>query len=780
MSEDGGSNEDEAAVDAAANGDSAEQGLAADDAGLDGKGPLACSPGFENVDGGCADVNECLKTQGLCGNDACRNREGGYACGDCATGYAPSGAGSCVDIDECKAGSHTCGAHADCQNAAGGFACSCRLSEGYTGDSTPCADLDECADPMLNNCGPSPIVCVNRSASAGRFMCACPSGYSGTGVGPSSCSDVNECMTTPGACDTDPVASCSNTIGSFTCACPTGFVGSGKSAQGCVPLLNGLALNTGTLVPVFDPLVTEYTVETGFFQRLVTITPIAQAGFGLVVDGANAYSGQAITRPLLAGAGQVQVVVSAGGASRTYTLRFTRGMPAGTYFKASNASENDQFGSCVALSADGSTLAVGANREDSSAMGTVYVFRRTGTFWTEEARLKANSESIYDLFGSSVALNADGSTLAVGDVYEDSSTTGVNSVPNDAAADSGAAYVFRRTTSGWTQQAYIKASNPGAGDSFGQSVALSADGSKLAVGAMYEASSTTGVNSTPNEAAGGAGAAYVFQFTGTTWIQEAYIKASVPAGYFGSSVALSSDAATLAIGAPGEPSSSSGVNPTPNYGAPYSGAAFVFSHYDTGWAQDAFIKASNPGEHDYFGTSVSLSAGGGVLAVGSYAEDSSSSGINSVPNENAESAGAVYVFRRNGSWAQDAYIKASNPRMGAIFGNKVALSGDGATLAVGSSGERSSTIGINSTPDDFAPGAGAAYVFQRNDASWTQLAYVKALFTRAQDSFGSAVSLTADGAMLAVGVVYEQSSTTGIDTIANNAASFAGAAYVYR
>ena len=124
----------------------------------------------------------------------------------------------------------------------------------------------------------------------------------------------------------------------------------------------------------------------------------------------------------------------------------------------------------------------------------------------QQAYLKASNTGVADYFGKSVAVSGD--TVVVGADNEDSSTTGVNSTPNEEAGTAGAAYVFVRSGTAWSQQAYLKASNTGANDQFGISVAIAGD--TVVVGAYFEDSSTTGVNSTPDEAAGGAGAAYVF------------------------------------------------------------------------------------------------------------------------------------------------------------------------------------------------------------------------------------------------------------------------------
>lgn len=160
------------------------------------------------------------------------------------------------------------------------------------------------------------------------------------------------------------------------------------------------------------------------------------------------------------------------------------------YFKASNTESGEDFGSAVALSADGGTLAVGADYERSDATGidgdqnnnnepgagAVYIFvRGAGGQWSQQAYVKASSSS-HQRFGSDVALSADGNTLAVGARSESS-----------VALNSGAVYVFSRLATQWSQQALLRPSNNILDEGeFGYAVALSADGDTLAVGARWE------------------------------------------------------------------------------------------------------------------------------------------------------------------------------------------------------------------------------------------------------------------------------------------------------
>ena len=136
---------------------------------------------------------------------------------------------------------------------------------------------------------------------------------------------------------------------------------------------------------------------------------------------------------------------------------------------------------------------------------------------------KASNTDGGDKFGGHIALSADGTTMAVGVADEQSIATGINGNQDDnSASSSGAVYVFRFDGTDWFQQAYIKASNSEAADSFGKGIALSADGNTLAVGSAAEDSGATGINGDQNDnSADGAGAVYVFRFDGTAWLQQA-------------------------------------------------------------------------------------------------------------------------------------------------------------------------------------------------------------------------------------------------------------------
>jgi len=393
----------------------------------------------------------------------------------------------------------------------------------------------------------------------------------------------------------------------------------------------------------------------------------------------------------------------------------------------------------------------------------------------EQAYLKASNTDANDQFGIGLAVSGD--TVVIGAPQESSNATGVNGDETDNSAPfSGAAYVFVRDGTTWTQQAYLKASNTGVGDAFGVSAAV--DGDTLVVGAAGESSGATGVNGDQSDnSALAAGAAYVFVRSGTTWTQQAYLKASNTASLygFGNSVAISGD--TVVIGSLHEASSATGVNGDQNdTSAPDAGAAYVFVRTGTTWTQEAYLKASNTDAGDWFGRGVRMS--GDTLVVGAEHESSSATGVNGNQADNsATHAGAAYVFVRNGTtWSQQAYLKASNTEANDQFGGSD-VSGD--TVVVGARGEASSATGVNGDQhDNSAANAGAAYVFVRNGTTWSQQAYLKASNSEANDQF-SQVAVSGD--TVVVGSLHEASNATGINgNQSDNSAQDAGAVYVFR
>ena len=458
------------------------------------------------------------------------------------------------------------------------------------------------------------------------------------------------------------------------------------------------------------------------------------------------------------------------------------------YLKASSPDANDEFGYSVAVSGD--TIVVGAPFEDSSATGVdgnasddsatdagaAYVFVRQGATWSQQAYLKASNAEAFDQFGASVAVSGD--TIVVGAVGESSAATGVNGDPtSNAASFSGSAYVFTRTGTTWSQQAYLKASNTETSDAFGWSVSVSGD--SVVVGALGEASNAVGVNG--NQASNtrpNSGAAYVFTRSGGSWVQEAYLKASNTGSsdFFGGSVSISGD--TIAVGAFGEASNAVGVNGNQgNDSMNLAGAAYVFVRGGTGWTQQAYLKASNTQGNDRFGEAVAVS--GDRVVVGAPLESSDATGVNGNPfNNNSLYSGAAYLYERSGTnWMLTAYLKASNTDSVDEFGHTVSVSGN--TVTVGAKYEQSRSTGVDGDAlDDGFTSAGAAYVYDWNGTSWSHTHYLKASNTGVADHFGSSVCV--DGDLVVVGAPHEDGGSAGVNGAQlDNSAFHAGAAYVF-
>lgn len=360
---------------------------------------------------------------------------------------------------------------------------------------------------------------------------------------------------------------------------------------------------------------------------------------------------------------------------------------------------SEDFGAALALSADGSTLVVGSPSDDwtGTDVGGAEVYVRNGETWTHQGALRSNSMAAQGRFGASVAIAADGNTLAVGAPGHDFPAPGV-----------GAAFVYTRAGGTWSLDARVMPLGPlDTGDAFGSAVALSADGRTLAVGAPGDDCSVAGINRGGyDEGAPDSGAAYVFTRGATSWVEQAYVKPSNPlvSGAFGAALALAEDGGMLAVGAPQERSAATGVNgDQADTSAPGAGAVYLFARSGITWTQAAYVKAGNTGAGDQFGTSVALGAGGQRLAVGAVGEDGGGTFIGGLDGVQYGTdgnlrldSGAVYTFDREltGGWRARAYLKPYVPYPGTLppllFGRSISFSGDGNMLSVGEEGYNSS------------------------------------------------------------------------------------------
>ncbi len=439
---------------------------------------------------------------------------------------------------------------------------------------------------------------------------------------------------------------------------------------------------------------------------------------------------------------------------------------------------NRQESAPISLDEGENTISVVVTAEDNSTTETytVIVTRQAGAEFAQEAYIKASNTDSNDFFGHAIAV--DGNTLAISAFQERSLSSGINGdETNNDASNVGAVYVFVRDNDTWTQQAYIKASNPEQNDYFGFSLDLSGD--TLAVGARYEDSSAIGINGDQsNNDEPNSGAVYIFVRDSGTWTQQAYIKASNTNDndHFGYSVAIEDD--TLAVGAIYEDSNATGINGDElNNSAVLAGAVYIFARNDITWSQQAYIKASNTGEGDFFGSTIALNAN--TLAVSAVAERSSATGVNGdQADDSLSNTGAVYVYTRDGqNWSQQAYIKASNTDANDEFGHSLALLGD--SLLITAPFENSNATGINGDEfDNSINDSGAAYLFTRVAGNWSQQAYIKAANPGAEDFFGIRAAISND--YLAIGAYLEDGSGTGILTEEQPGTAFnSGVVYMF-
>jgi hypothetical protein len=460
-------------------------------------------------------------------------------------------------------------------------------------------------------------------------------------------------------------------------------------------------------------------------------------------------------------------------------------LPLTGYFKAHDSFANEFFGRATAISADGSTVAIGAHgkHNDSDSSGGVHVFVRDLHTWRQQVYLKQTPSSFFGFFGLAVSLSDDGNTLAVGAPKPSVSTFN----------RPGSVYIFSRDAAGnWTLQANLQASNSTNNDVFGTAVAISGDGNTVVVGAPQEDSSATGVSATAANDTNAleSGAAYIFTRAAGVWTQQAYVKASNTgaADGFGSRVAINTSGDTFVIGAPGEDSNATGINGDQNNNLMVNtGAAYVFQRSSNTWVQEAYVKSPFPdpdgGAPGYeMGVALALSGDGNTLGVTSILEASNARGLGGDPTNMAmPSSGAAYVYvRDSGTWSHQAYVKASNTGANDQFGKSVDFSSDGNIMTIGAPGESSRATGVGGDQvDDGAANSGAVYVFRRTGSSWTQVSYVHAHQPDPEDQFGASVSLSGDGTAMVVGAPNEDGGGNGFNPVEDETESSAGAAYIF-
>lgn len=344
--------------------------------------------------------------------------------------------------------------------------------------------------------------------------------------------------------------------------------------------------------------------------------------------------------------------------------------------------EAGMFGYTLELSADGSTAVIGAPYSRSQN-GQVWIFARSASGWTQQGpAITPSNENGGNLeFGSSVAISGNGDTVLIGGVVD--STT------------HGAAWIFTRSGTSWSQQAELSPTDADVGSLVGTSAALSADGNTALLGGSGDANYV--------------GAAWIFTRSGSTWTQQgAKLTANDEVGEagFGRTAAMSADGKQALIGGFGDNGQ--------------AGAVWAFANVAGVWLQQGakLTPTDEIGAGD-FGVGIALTPDGTSAVIGGSADNSN--------------LGAAWVFTRSGSvWSQQGSKLVPNDIDGIGYvGYGVGVAPDGASLVVGGNAD--------------ANGVGAIWTFARQGGAWSQVG-TKQTVTNADPSenFGLSVAISAD------------------------------------
>lgn len=353
---------------------------------------------------------------------------------------------------------------------------------------------------------------------------------------------------------------------------------------------------------------------------------------------------------------------------------------------AGDAASGDQLG--LSVSIDGGTALIGAPGEDNTGIdsGSAYVFVRSGSGWSQQAKLTASDSFSGDNFGESVSV--DGNTAVIGAFNDD-----------DNGSSSGSAYVFVRNGSIWSQQTKLIADDAATADQFG--ISVSVDGTTALVGADRD-----------DDNGASSGSAYVFVRSGSVWSQQAKLAASDAAAVdtFGASVSLKGD--TALIGA--YLNDDDGSN---------SGSAYVFARSGSLWSEESKLTASDAAAGDQFGRGVSIH--GDTAVIGAARDD-----------DNGSDSGSAYVFVRAGSvWSEQAKVEPSDATAEDRFGYSVSVNGNVALIG-------------SYLNDDNGSNSGSAYVFLRSGAMWVQEDKITSSDAAADDYYGFSVAIDGDTAII--------------------------------
>ena len=434
------------------------------------------------------------------------------------------------------------------------------------------------------------------------------------------------------------------------------------------------------------PVTGALAAGSGLFNETRLTAPTLQYnsmfGYTVAIDGGTVVVGAANT------IGQ-DGVTTAAGAAYVFARTGASWLQQAKLVLASPAA-GDYFGTAVATNGDTIVVGAPALATTSSTPGAAYVYVKTGADWTLQAMLSGSDGRIGDGFGYSAAISGD--TVVVGAIGADS----------PAAQASGAAYVFVREGTTWTQQAKLTAPDGRALDKFDFGRSIAVDGDTVLVGA--DGGDAPG--------AGNSGAAYAFVREGVVWSQQAKLVAADARtfGGFGEAVAITAD--TVVVGAPD-------YDPSDNVGGDGEGAGYVFVREGTVWTQRAKLTSADGASQGRAGWSVAINAARTVAL-----------GVPGATVTGRPAAGAVYLHALSGTtWERGTMLTENRPQVADIFGSSAAF--DGNSLVVGAQG---TTIA--------AGWDGAAYVYDLDRLMIHDLAVTKIAVPKTVQLSNSRPSLT--------------------------------------
>lgn len=317
----------------------------------------------------------------------------------------------------------------------------------------------------------------------------------------------------------------------------------------------------------------------------------------------------------------------------------------------------------------------------------------------QTSKLLSSDNNLGDYFGYDVDISGNGNTIVVGSYGAESVNT-----------DTGAAFVYKRIDNNWIQETKLVASDVETGDYFGYAVSISGDGNTVVVTSPLE-----------NEVTIQAGAAYIFKYVGGSWVQDIKIT-DINGAYLdrlGVATAVNYNGDRVAIGAAWRNSGSYWDN----------GAVYVYRQESSIWYLEAILEANIGETYAYYGRAVGMSANGSVIVVGAAYADV-------VGYE----SGAAYIYTREGNnWTEAIRLVPSDATAESYFGESVAISGDGNTVAIGAH-----------LADTTSPDTGAVYIYRNINGTWVQSYKVMSTEVNTGDKFGLCVSLNSNGTLLTV------------------------------